>query len=79
MKEGIDRKTGEKIYFVKWKGYSEKDCTWESESDLEHAPKLLQAWQNKKKEIENTGKSTTQIKKRIAKRAKRTAKKKTIV
>ena len=64
LKEGIDKKTSEKIYFVKWKGYSEKDCTWEGESDLEHAPKLLQAWQNKKKEIEDAGKS----KKRIAKK-----------
>ena len=27
LKESIDRKTNELSYFIKWKGYSKKDCT----------------------------------------------------
>ena len=43
LKEVIDRKTGEPSYFIKWKGYSEKDCTWGRESYLEHTLKILKA------------------------------------
>jgi len=39
--------TGIKEYKVKWVGY--KNCTWQSEQDLENASEILQEWNSKKK------------------------------
>lgn len=37
---------GKNFYLVKWKGYSDKDSTWEPESHLKHIPHLLQTFKS---------------------------------
>jgi hypothetical protein len=39
---------GHKEYLVKWKGYSEKESTWEPESHLKNSPKILKEFQKGK-------------------------------
>ena len=46
LKESIDRKTGEPSYFIKWKGYNEKDCTWEREFYLKHALSIFSKYES---------------------------------
>ena len=49
VREGTDRKKNEKIYLVKWKGYSDSKNLWVSEKDLTNAPDILAEWKKKKK------------------------------
>jgi len=39
---------GKEEYYVKWKGYEHKDCTWEPVLNLEGAKKLVQAYEQSK-------------------------------
>ena len=45
-KKGTDRKW---LYFVKWKGYSVSENTWEPESSFVHAKDILQSYKKAKK------------------------------
>jgi hypothetical protein len=45
----IDSETYEHYYEVKWKGYSEKESTWEPKVNLTHCPDVLKAFKAKKK------------------------------
>lgn len=72
MDEGVDAKTKEAIYLVKWKGYSQKDNTWEPKENLSHADALLKQYEASKKEEKaapKTGAKNGALKKVAAKQA----------
>jgi hypothetical protein len=41
------RRGGLMEYLVKWEGFSEKDCSWEPESNLTNCPCILEAFRNR--------------------------------
>ena len=44
------RRSDEREYLVKWQGWPLEDCTWEAASNLEGCPKVLEAWEAKKRD-----------------------------
>ena len=52
VKESTDRKKNEKIYLVKWKGYSDSKNSWVSEKDLTNTFIILVEWKRKVKASE---------------------------
>lgn len=63
LDDEIDVKTKEARFLVKWKGYSQKDNTWEPKGNLTHATAIL-----KKYEASNKGEKVAP-KKAAAKKA----------
>ena len=49
IKQGKDRKTGETMYLVKWKGYTTRYNTWEPAKNLTNASRILNEWNRKQK------------------------------
>lgn len=50
MDDRVDAKTKKTTYCVKWKGYSQKDNTWEPKANLTHAVALLKKYEASSKE-----------------------------
>ncbi|KAK7743571.1 hypothetical protein SLS53_004106 [Cytospora paraplurivora] len=50
LDNGVDAKTKESLYLVKWKGYGDDDNTWEPKKNLAHATALLKEYEASKKE-----------------------------
>jgi len=44
-------KNGKPEYLIKWKGYSEDDCTWEPEINLGSCKEMLKKYNDKHSKI----------------------------
>ena len=59
---------GRSRYLVKWKGYTDNECTWEPENNLTHCAQLLQNYRR----VRTTG-NTTRQKKNQPRKSQRTS------
>lgn len=50
LDDNVNTKTKQPSYFIKWKGYSEEENTWEPKKNLAHATALLKEYEASKKE-----------------------------
>ena len=59
LDSGVDAKTKQALFLVKWKGYSEEDNTWEPKTNLAHAKDILQEYEAAEKKEKKTVKKGT--------------------
>lgn len=74
LDSGMDAKTKQVMFLVKWKGYAEDDNTWEPKTNLAHAKELLNDYEATKTEEEKTAKKGTATTKKPAPAKKAPAK-----
>lgn len=55
---GMDHGTKQVLFLVKWKGYGDKDNTWEPKTNLTHAKELVKEFETAKKK-EKAAKTAT--------------------
>ncbi|KAG6368077.1 hypothetical protein INS49_002277 [Diaporthe citri] len=74
LDSGMDAKTKQVLFLVKWKGYAEGDNTWEPKTNLAHAKELLKDYEVTKNKENKTAKKGTAATKKPAPAKKAPAK-----
>lgn len=57
LDSGMDYDTKQVLFLVKWKGYGDKDNTWEPKTNLTHAKELVREFETAKKKEEKAAKA----------------------